>query len=197
MATDRVLLLLLAGVLGVLAATFACGCAGGGVQPLIDDLSSDDAATQKAAAEQLADIGTPAVEPLIGVFSSGDQSASLWAAVALCEIGDESIAPLIDRLGAPGTEERMWAANTLACIGRPAILPLISEVETGTAASKESAQVALIKIGADAVPIIEQRMAVVDAEQKAVYQSLLQSIYLTEQLRAGNAIGNTTGMTSG
>ena len=186
-------MLLLAGALCVLAATFACGCAGGGVQPLIDDLYSGDAATQKAAAEELANIGTPAVEPLIGVFSSGDQSASMWAATALCQIGDAAIDPLIGALEAPGEAERMWAANTLACIGRPAILPLINEVETGTVVSKESAKVALIKMGTDAVPALQQRMAVVGGEKKATYQALLQSISLTEQLRAGNASGTAAG----
>lgn len=186
-------LLLIAGALCVLALTFACGCAGGGVQPLIEDLYSDDQATQKAAAEELVKIGSPAIEPLIGVFASGDQQASMWAATALCQIGEPSIDPLIEELGAPGEAERTWAANTLACIGRPAVLSLINEVETGTVVSKESAKVALIKMGTDAVPALQQRMAVVGGEKKATYQALLQSIYLTEQLRAGNASGNTSG----
>ena len=186
-------MLLLAGALCVLAATFACGCAGGGVQPLIDDLYSGDAATQKAAAEELANIGTPAVEPLIGVFSSGDQSASMWAATALCQIGDAAIDPLIGALEAPGEAERMWAANTLACIGRPAILPLINEVETGTVVSKESAKVALIKMGTEAVPALQQRMAMVDEDKKETYRKLILSIKMTEQLRAGNASETAAG----
>jgi HEAT repeat protein len=193
MANDRMRLLLLAGVLCVLAVTLGCGCTGGGVQTLIDDLYSDDPATQKAAAEELVDIGTPAVEPLIGVFSSGDQNASMWAATALCQIGEPSIDPLIGVLQAQDEEERMWAANTLACIGQPAILPLIDELETGTVVSKESAKVALIKMGTDAIPALQQRMAVVDAEKRATYEAVLQSIYLTEQLRAGNASANTSG----
>jgi HEAT repeat protein len=186
-------ILVLAGALCVLVLTFTCGCTGGGVQPLIDDLYSGDAATQKAAAEDLVEIGTPAIEPLIGVFSSGDQSASLWAATALCQIGEPAIDPLIGTLEAPAEEERTWAANTLACIGQPAILPLINEVETGTTVSKESAKVALIKMGTEAVPALQQRMAVVGGEKKATYQALLQSIYLTEQLRAGNASETAAG----
>jgi HEAT repeat protein len=181
-------LLLLAGALCVLAATLGCGCTGG-VQPLIDDLYADDPATQRAAAEELVKIGTPAVEPLIGVFASGDQSASMWAAAALCQIGDAAVDPLIDELEAADENERIWAINTLACIGQPAILPLINEVETGTLISKESAKVALIKMGPAAVPALQQRMAMVDEEKKDTYQKLILSIQVTEQMRAGNATG--------
>lgn len=180
----------------LLIALGSAGCSGTGnseADQYIKMLSSGNDEEAKQAAEALISMGDEAVRPLIAVFSSGDEKASLWTAVVLCEIKEPTVAPLIASLGEGNEASRNWAVNTLACIGDPAIEPLIGAIASENELKSESAQVALIKMGADVMPrlAIELNTGTWDNNTKVALQAVMQSIELTDNYMASLAANAT------
>ena len=184
----------------LLIAVGGAGCSGTGtseVDQYIKMLSSGNDEEAKQAAEELILMGDEAVKPLIAVFSSGDDTASLWAAVTLCEIKEPAVGPLLASLGEGDEASRNWAVNTLSCIGDPAVEPLIGAIASGNELRSESAQVALIKMGADVKPrlAVELNTGNWDTDTKIALQAVLQSIELTDKyvaIQAANATASAT-----
>ena len=180
----------------LLIAVGGAGCSGtntSDADQYIKLLSSGSDEEAKQAAGELILMGDEAVRPLIAVFSSGDEKASLWAAVVLCEIKEPAVEPLIASLGEGNEASRNWAVNTLACIGDPAVEPLIGAIASGNELRSESAQVALIKMGADVMPrlAIELNTGTWDTDTKIALQTVMQSIELTGQYVARQAANAT------
>jgi HEAT repeat protein len=112
--------------MALLASVLLSGCSGDPVRQKIQALRRSDAATRRAAAEDLGKMGDPrAVEPLIAALHDPDESVGNAAAVALGQSGDlRAVRPLAAALKQAAI--RWSAARGLVELGNPALGTLVA-----------------------------------------------------------------------
>jgi HEAT repeat protein len=156
---------------------------------LIEQLNSNDAAQQVAAAEALARLGNaaqPAAKSLVAALRSADPALREWCAAALEELGPPPAAqiPELTQLAADGSLDAAYWAITLlgraATDAAPAVNTLARVLQAAAdTALRERAAWALGKIGkpaAGAAPALRQAAAGDNSRLRRVAEQALVAI---------------------
>ncbi|MFO7697622.1 MAG: HEAT repeat domain-containing protein [Anaerolineae bacterium] len=144
------------------------------VQPILSFLMDNAWEQRRQPTEMLAKIGEPAVEPLIEALTSQDRGVRHSAAYALGKIGDtRAVQPLIDLMTDQIEEVRATAARSLGQLGDAAAIPVLGEHLTDVVAVRGPAADALVKLGAEATPVLLSALESEDAGVRAIVADAL------------------------